>query len=171
METIEYLVALGSNQRHFLYGPPQKVIREAIGQLGGKGVSLRRVSRIVTSRPIGPSLRTYANAAVIVESSLEPLDMLSYLKRKERKFGARKGQRWSSRVLDLDIILYNRGLFHSSKPDLCIPHHAMRERLFVLDPAADIAPEWSDPISNLTIRHLLYRLKRAKPLDRMQKHY
>lgn len=171
MAIIEYLVALGSNQRHFQHGSPQKVLNEAIEQLDGEVLSIQRVSRIVTSRPIGPSRRTYANAAITIESSLVPEDMLSHLKREESKFGDRKGQRWSSRVLDLDIILCNLGLFHSSNPDLCIPHYAMRERLFVLDPAADIAPQWRDPISNLTIRHLLYRLKRAKPLDRKQKRY
>ncbi|MEP2988411.1 MAG: 2-amino-4-hydroxy-6-hydroxymethyldihydropteridine diphosphokinase [Parasphingorhabdus sp.] len=171
MAKTEYLIGLGSNQRHHRHGRPKGVLEAAIRQLNGNALSVRCISSIIASYPIGPSSRIYANAAVIVESDLDPLELLLHLKEIESRFGNRNGQRWSKRVLDLDIILSADGLFHSTAPNLCIPHYALRQRLFVLGPAAEIAPQWRDPITSLTIRHLLSRLKRAKPLDPKQKRY
>lgn len=170
MTKTRYLIALGSNQRHRRYGRPSHVLHAAVEQLG-REMSVHTMSKIIVSRPIGPSDRSYANAAAIIESELAPLAMLSQLKNVERQFGRRRGQRWSKRILDLDILLSDAGVFSSLKPSLCIPHYALRDRLFVLIPAAEIAPLWHDPISNLTVQHLLYRLKRAKPLDPKQKHH
>jgi 2-amino-4-hydroxy-6-hydroxymethyldihydropteridine diphosphokinase len=58
-------------------------------------------------------------------------------------------------VLDLDIVLWSGGAW--SSPDLTVPHIAFRERGFVLDPAAAIAPAWRDPVSGLTLRQLAAR--------------
>lgn len=170
MTKAAYLIALGSNQRHHRYGRPAKVLLSAVQRLEEQ-FSVQSVSSISLSRPIGPSDRSYANAAVIIESDLQPEEVLTQLKAMERQFGQRRGQRWSKRVLDLDILLWDKGVFYSNRPRLCIPHLAMRQRLFVLRPAAEIAPRWHDPVSNLTIWQLLRRLKRAKPLDPKQKRY
>lgn len=171
MTKTEYLIALGSNQRHHRIGDPSQILMAAFRELDKNTLVLCDMSRIMISRPIGPSNRNYANAMAIIESDLDPRKLLSLLKDIERQFGNRMGQRWSKRRLDLDIILSKNGLFQSTSPDLCIPHPAMRQRHFVLKPASEIAPQWRDPITNLTIRHLLYRLKRGKPLDPKQKHY
>lgn len=171
MAKTKYLIALGSNQRHHRFGRPTEVLKAAVHQLNGDELSILSVSGTITSRPIGPSSRTYANAVAIVESERDPVALLSHLKKIEAHFGKRRGQRWSSRVLDLDIILSSNGIFYSASSNLYIPHSAMRQRPFVLDTAAEIAPEWRDPVTGLTIRHLLYRLKRAKPLDPKQKHH
>ena len=61
-------------------------------------------------------------------------------------------------MLDLDIVLWSGGAWAS--PDLTVPHIAYRERAFVLTPAMQIAPEWRDPVTGLTIRHLHSRLTR-----------
>ena len=78
-----YLLALGSNRRHVRYGPPRDVLRAAALDLAGLGEVLA-ISPIIDSAPIGPSRRTYANAAVVVESTLEPMAMLCALKALER---------------------------------------------------------------------------------------
>jgi len=161
----QYLIALGSNQRHRRYGKPAAVLNHALSRLGGENTSLLKASGIIQSRPVGPSSRIYANGAAIIESNLEPLDILFLLKQLEQEFGTRRGQRWSKRTLDLDIIFWSEGIFQNSNPSLSIPHPAAKNRDFVLIPAAQIAPFWRDPISGLTIRHLLQRLNRAKPLD------
>ena len=116
----------------------------------------------MTSRPIGPSIRSYANGAAIIETPLDPMDLLDHLKSIERDFGRRSGgQRWRARVLDLDILLWSGGAFADEA--LCIPHREMRRRAFVLGPLAGIAPDWRDPLTGLSVRHLKARLDRKAP--------
>ena len=157
-----YLIALGSNQRHARHGPPRQVLQAAIAALGGK---VEAVSHVIDSAPLGPSRRRYANAAVVLRSKRDPERMLAKLKAIERKFGRKRGgQRWGPRVLDLDIILWEGGMW--SSPGLNVPHIAFRTRRFVLGPAAAIAPGWRDPISGLSLAQLHARLTRASPLPK-----
>jgi 2-amino-4-hydroxy-6-hydroxymethyldihydropteridine diphosphokinase len=121
-------------------------------------------SPVVASLAIGPSQRTYANAAAIIASPLDPPALLERLHEIEAHFGReRRGQRWRARVLDLDILLWSGGIWADGA--LAIPHPAMRWRRFVLTPAAMIAPNWRDPVTGLTIRHLQTRFNQPKPLD------
>lgn len=87
--------------------------------------------------------------------------MLKTLKRLERAHGRRPSRRWGDRVLDLDIVAWSGGIWASSA--LVIPHPAFRNRRFVLAPLCDIAPRWRDPVTLLTVRHLLARLDRRRP--------
>jgi 2-amino-4-hydroxy-6-hydroxymethyldihydropteridine diphosphokinase len=155
-----YLVALGSNVRHHRYGRPDRVLRAALAALPGR---IEAASPIIASPPLGPSRRRYANAALVLRSPLAPEALLDEFKAIERAFGrCRGGQRWSSRVLDLDIVLWSGGAWASA--DLTIPHPAFRTRKFVLGPASAIAPDWRDPVSRLSLRQLLARLMRPRPL-------
>lgn len=134
---------------------------EAVALLG----DVAAVAPVISSDPIGPSLRRYANGALVLESALEPLALLRALKQIEADFGRRaRGQRWSSRVLDLDIVLWSGGCFGA--PELVVPHRLFRERRFVLGPAVSIVPCWRDPVSGLTVRQLHARLTRPRPLPR-----
>ncbi len=155
-----YLIALGSNQRHSRYGIPVAVLKQAMDVLG---VRLVAQSRIVSSKPLGPSKRTYANAAAIIETQMEPPEVLDHLKAIEASFGRRQGgRRWRARVLDLDIILWSDGIW--STAELAIPHPAFRERDFVLRPATAIAANWRDPITGLRVKHCKARLDRSARL-------
>lgn len=114
---------------------------------------------VLLTDPVGPSHRRYCNSAAVVETGLEPADLLALCKRIEREFGRRRGgQRWSTRVLDLDLILWSGGPY--AGPGLVIPHPLFRTRDFVLIPAAHIAPDWRDPVTGLTVLHLLFRYRR-----------
>lgn len=157
-----YAIALGSNQPHPRYGDPRAVLAAALEALDDGPLRLLVASPVIASRPIGPSIRSYANGAAIIETTLEPLELLTHLKSIERSFGRRPGgQRWRARVLDLDILLWSGGTFADDA--LCIPHREMRKRSFVLDPLTAIAPDWRDPISGLSVRHLKARLDRKAP--------
>lgn len=158
-----YLIALGSNQRHMRHGAPDRVLGAALAALAGEGIRVVSAGPVIRSAPIGPSLRRYANSAAVVETDLLPDALLTVLKRIERAFGrTRGGQRWGTRVLDLDIVLWGGGAW--SSPGLTVPHLAYRTRDFVLVPALAVAAQWRDPLSGLTVRQLLHRLRRAKPL-------
>jgi 2-amino-4-hydroxy-6-hydroxymethyldihydropteridine diphosphokinase len=147
-----YLIALGSNQRHAVHGLPPAVIRAALAALEQHGLTVLAASPVRPSRPLGPSRRTYANAAAVIATSLDPDALLSRLKTIERSFGRRRGLRWGARVLDLDIVLWEGGAW--SSPGLTVPHVAFRLRPFVLEPAAAVAPDWRDPLSGRTVRQL-----------------
>lgn len=126
---------------------------------------MEAVAPVLRSDPVGPSLRRYANGAALVRTKRDPQELLALLKRIERKFGRRAGgRRWSARVIDLDIVLWDGGAF--AAPGLVIPHPAFRERGFVLRPAVAIAPRWRDPLTGLTVRQLHARLTRPVPLPR-----
>ena len=162
MPETRYLIALGSNQRHIRHGQPRSVIAAALSALARQGLTVVRHSATLSSRPIGPSNRTYANAAAIIETDLDPDDLLVLLKFIESDFGKRRGQTWSRRVLDLDIILWSEGAYSGENPPLTIPHMMMRERAFVLRPAAEIAPKWRDPVSGLTLAQMAAKLASRK---------
>lgn len=158
-----YLVALGSNRRHHRYGAPAGVVRAAMEECAAFGTVLAR-SPVIASAAMGAAQRRFANAALVLESDLAPPALLAALKRTEREFGRRGGQRWGDRVLDLDIILWSGGEWRS--PGLAIPHPAYAGRGFVLGPACAIAPDWRDPVSGLTLAHAQARLTRPRPLPR-----
>ena len=141
-------------------------MEHAIAALETAEVDVFAVSPTIRSASIGPSRRCYANAAAILSTDLSPPDLLTMLQSVEAHFGRiRRGQRWQARTLDLDILLWSGGMWSSDSPALAIPHYAMRERAFVLGPAQAIAPDWRDPVSNLTVRQLFHRLYRSNPLD------
>ena len=158
-----YLVALGSNQRHVRGGRPARIIDRAVEALCQRGLAVEAVSAVVTSAPVGPSQRRYANAAALIRTGLAPLDLLAELQSIETDFGRRRrGQRWRSRTLDLDIVLWSGGIFDT--PDFSIPHPAFRGRVFVLGPLLETGRNWRDPVTGLAVRHLHARLVKPRPL-------
>ncbi len=152
-----YVLAIGSNRPHGRYGRPPQVVEAAIGRLDAD-FGLFDVSPIILNPAHGGADRDFANAVALVESNLEPAEMLGRLKTIERQFGRRKGRRWGPRVLDLDIILWSGGIFRSRR--LTVPHPQLTKRSFVLQPLAAIAPGMR--VGPLTVRHLARRLARRR---------
>lgn len=148
---------------HPRFGAPPHVLRAALKALHAAPLTMVARSSIIASAPIGPSIRTYANAVAIIETALEPLALLAHLQALEAQFGRRRsGQRWRARVLDLDILLWSEGAFASKT--LTIPHKEMAKRAFVIGPLAQIAPQWRHPLLGLTAYHLKARLDRRARL-------
>ncbi|MBY0344543.1 MAG: 2-amino-4-hydroxy-6-hydroxymethyldihydropteridine diphosphokinase [Sphingomonadales bacterium] len=158
-----YLVALGSNRRHHLYGDPRGVVLAAMEELAAFGTVTAR-SPVIATPAMGAAQRRFANAALVLESAFDPPALLAALKRTERIFGRRRGQRWGDRVLDLDIVLWSGGVWSSKA--LAIPHRDFAARRFVLDPACAIAADWQAAPHALTLAHYQARLTRPRPLPR-----
>jgi 2-amino-4-hydroxy-6-hydroxymethyldihydropteridine diphosphokinase len=163
MARTSYAIALGSNRRHGAHGDPGKVLRAAVDAIAALG-SVGAVSRIRRTDALGPAGRGFANAALIVDSDLSPPELLQALKAIEARFGRRPGRQWGPRVLDLDLLLWSAGAWSSA--GLTIPHPQMRLRSFVLDPLAEIASGWRDPLTGATMRQLRARLLAPRPVDR-----
>ena len=153
-----YAIAIGSNRAHGRHGRPTGVTEAAIARLDAE-FGLFDASPIVINPAHGPAGRDLANAVALVESDLEPPELLARLKRIEREFGRRASRRWGPRVLDLDIALWSGGRFRSRR--LTIPHPQLSRRSFVLQPLASIAPGWR--IGSLDVRHLAQRLAQRRP--------
>ena len=156
-----YAIAIGSNRPHGRHGRPPQVVEAAIARLDEE-FGLFDASPILLNAAHGGAGRDFANSVALVESDLDPPEMLSRLKSLEREFGRRRGRRWGPRVLDLDIALWSGGRFRSRR--LTVPHPALAERSFVLQPLAAVAPGWR-VVDGLTTRHLAHRLARRRPRE------
>jgi 2-amino-4-hydroxy-6-hydroxymethyldihydropteridine diphosphokinase len=157
--TYLYAIAIGSNRPHGRYGRPPAVVEAAIARLDQE-FGLFDASPIVLTAALGLAGRDFANAVALVESGLDPPEMLKRLKSIEHAFGRRPGKRWGSRVLDLDLVLWSGGQWGSR--GLSIPHRHLAKRSFVLQPLAAIAPDWRIR-GALTARHFAHRLARRLP--------
>ncbi len=125
---------------------------------------MEAASAILQTPALGPAGRSFANAAAILATELDPPALLAAMKQLERGFGRRRGRRWGPRVLDLDILLWSGGEWHG--PGLAIPHPEMTRRRFVLEPLRRIAPGWRVPPSGRTVRQLAALLCRRVPASR-----
>jgi 2-amino-4-hydroxy-6-hydroxymethyldihydropteridine diphosphokinase len=118
-----------------------------------------RVSSYRDTTPVGVTAPqpVYLNAAVVGETRLAPRALLDVLLAIERQRGRERPYPNAPRSLDLDLILF--GDYVLEAEGLAIPHPRFRERRFVLEPLAELAPELVDPVTGLTIAQLLGRLR------------
>lgn len=163
MTTTLYAIAIGSNRAGRAARSPAAMVTAAMAALDDGPLCLLDASPIIMTPPLGPSRRRYANCAALVASTAMPDAVLAQLHRIEAEFGRRRQRRWGERALDLDLILWSEGSF--AQDGTIVPHLAFRARDFVLRPLAHIAPLWRDPITGLTVRQLMARQRRAKPVD------
>lgn len=101
---------------------------------------------------------------MLAEASLEPGELLALAKALELAAGRRRGARFGPRPLDVDLLLY--GDLQSAAPELTLPHPRLRERRFVLEPLAEIAPDLPVPPDGARVRELLARLPPG-PVERI----
>lgn len=141
-------IALGSN-----LGDREGHLNWAIERLRDSLANLR-VSSVIETEPVGvPDPQPpYLNAAVVGETALSPGDLMRLLLELERQRGRTRTASRAARTLDLDLILY--GDLRIDAPGIVVPHPRFRERAFVLQPLAEIAPDWVDPVTGLSVRQL-----------------
>jgi 2-amino-4-hydroxy-6-hydroxymethyldihydropteridine diphosphokinase len=149
-------IGLGSNLPS-RFGAPEANLREAIDRLHALG-DVTAVSSFHITDPVGYlDQPRFTNAAVLLETALDPHELLQHLLAIEAAMGRdRAGVPLKGpRIIDLDLLLY--GELQMADPHLILPHPAMHLRAFVLAPLAEIAPAMQHPILKATIEQLLAR--------------
>jgi 2-amino-4-hydroxy-6-hydroxymethyldihydropteridine diphosphokinase len=145
-------VALGSN-----LGDRESHLRYACDRLASLFTNLRKSSVRETEPVDAPGVQNrFLNAAAVGETTLSAADLLAALLTIERERGRERPFTNAPRTLDLDLILFDDAVIET--PSLTVPHPRFRERRFVLEPLAEIAPGMRDPVSGKTVKELLAAL-------------
>ena len=131
---------------------------QAIEELNAAdGVSVSRASRLHEYPPMGPPQPDYLNGAIEISTTLRPTELLAELNRIEAALGRERVIHWGPRTVDLDILFWGDLILNTET--LTIPHPGACERLFVLEPLVEIAPDLADPRSGQKVSEILASLR------------
>ena len=153
-ESVIAYVALGSN-----LGNRDGNIADALRALAQTpGVTITRVSTLLANPPVGmpPGAPMFLNGVAEVSTTLAPRALLTRLLEVEQSQGRRRRGRTEPRPIDLDLLLYGDEII--DEPGLTVPHPRLHQRLFVLRPLAEIAPQLFHPVLHATAADLLARI-------------
>jgi 2-amino-4-hydroxy-6-hydroxymethyldihydropteridine diphosphokinase len=148
---ITYLL-LGSN-----LGDSKKYLLEATANIEKKiGVVNRKSSLYQTASWGKQDQPDFINQVIRVDTDLLPIELLTGILEIERVLGRQRVEKWGSRTIDIDILLYDNSIVNN--PVLTIPHPYLHERRFSLMPLSEIAPDIIHPLLNRSIKELLDNL-------------
>ena len=161
MHTQVYL-SLGSN-----VGDRAANLKAAIDRLGALG-KVKAVSSFYETEPVEFAAQPwFLNCVVEMTTEKMPEQLLAAILDAEKEMGRRRVQKKGPRTLDIDILLFGNSIVKAR--GLTIPHPAMHQRRFVLEPLAEIAPDVWHPVFKRTVRELKDALPPGQAVKRLTK--
>ena len=149
------IVALGGNLAGD-FGSSEALLEAALSRFAQAGLPVVcRSSWWSSAAWPDPTANEYRNGVVLGEALTSPEVTIRTLFEIEALFGRQRGEKNASRTLDLDLIAHGRTVTAGER--LVLPHPRAHERLFVMGPLAQIAPDWRHPVRGLTARELAAR--------------
>ncbi|MDR2367637.1 MAG: 2-amino-4-hydroxy-6-hydroxymethyldihydropteridine diphosphokinase [Deltaproteobacteria bacterium] len=153
-------IGLGAN-----LGDPEAMMERAINLLRlHEGLSVSDLSSTWYTEPVGgpEGQGWYYNRVALVVSELEAIPLLRALLALEVALGRVRAERWGPRLIDLDLLFRAQEIIEAE--ELTLPHPRMHERGFVLQPLAEVAPDWVHPVKGLSVTEMLARLPKDGPV-------
>jgi 2-amino-4-hydroxy-6-hydroxymethyldihydropteridine diphosphokinase len=158
------LIALGANLPSQA-GPPAQTLAAALACLEDRNLKILAVSSFYeTAAWPDPSEPPFVNAVAVLDTSLPPDALMEILHEVETEFGRKRSIRNAPRTLDIDLIDYE-GRVEPGPPQL--PHPRAADRVFVLAPLRDVAPDWRHPASGQGLDELLAALPAAAAIRKL----
>jgi len=129
-------------------------INEALAQLSAVLGQVSTQSSIYATQAWGLTEQDdFLNAVVQIETPLNVEDVLQQIQSIEQSMGRDRSIKWGPRTIDIDILFFNDEIIE--KENLTVPHPLLQERLFVLQPMAEIAPNYVHPKLGVSIDALI----------------
>lgn len=149
-------IALGSNLTS-QFGGRERNLQTAVQRLRDFG-EVKAISPFYDTEPVGYlDQPRFLNGALILETSLTPLELMQTLLAIEREMGRERIVAKGPRVIDLDLLFYDNCVMNT--PELTLPHPEMHNRRFVLEPLVGIAEDWVHPVLGLTVAEMLIQAR------------
>jgi 2-amino-4-hydroxy-6-hydroxymethyldihydropteridine diphosphokinase len=153
-------LSIGSN-----LGDRAANLREAVAQLGFAG-RVRAISGFYETQPVDvPDQPWFLNCVMAIATERTPQEMLQFALQVEQAMGRLRMKRKGPRNIDIDVLLMGDQVI--DEPGLQVPHPAMHERRFVLEPLVEIAPEVRHPRRGKTAREMLAELADGQTVRRL----
>ena len=146
------LIALGANIPSKAGGPAQ-TLKAALACVARADVKITAVSPFYENPAWpDPGAPAFINAVAAIQTNLQPIALMALLHQVETEFGRTRSVPNAARTLDLDLLDYAGQILEGP---LILPHPRLTERLFVLEPLRDLAPQWRHPVTGQDIESLL----------------
>jgi len=161
LKKLVYL-SLGSN-----LGDRAANLQQAVDRLGALG-EVTALSSFYETEPVEVTAQPwFVNCTVALETEKMPRQLIAAILDLEQQMGRRRLEKKGPRAIDIDILLFGKSVIEM--PGLTVPHPAMHERRFVLEPLVEIAPDLRHPVFKRTMRELLEALPPGQAVRRLEK--